>query len=131
MGKINQKLADIVTNGAQGNSQKEVDKLHYANSSKATQAIARHLSKSVYWPATININSYRIWHFYWPNDSGNLLPPILEVWSVSLATIRSLLDDLTLRFSACEQTARLQALTNAGAFHWMAKATPAYSHSCC
>ncbi len=54
MRKINRKLKDLVTLGAQGNSGGNVDKLYYANGGEAGRAFNRNADKDAYWPLHVS-----------------------------------------------------------------------------
>ena len=54
MKKINRKLKDLVTIGAQGNSGETIEKLYHANGSEAGQAFNRDTDVDAYWPLTVS-----------------------------------------------------------------------------
>ena len=61
MRKINRKLADLVTKGAQGNGGETVEKLYFANGKEAGRASNRGNKKETYWLMSLTKRNHQIW----------------------------------------------------------------------
>lgn len=61
MRKINRKLKDLVTIGAQGNEQAKVEKLYYATGKEAVQAASRGKREEAYWPVPVKARQGKVW----------------------------------------------------------------------
>ena len=61
MRKINRKLADLVTKGAQGNGGEKVEKMYFANGKDAGRALSRCVEADAYWPLVAKSRSCALW----------------------------------------------------------------------
>ncbi|MFO7683142.1 MAG: hypothetical protein R6X34_24170 [Chloroflexota bacterium] len=61
MRKINRKLKDLVTIGAQGNEQMKVEKLYYASGKEAARAASRGKREEAYWPVPVKARQEKVW----------------------------------------------------------------------
>ncbi len=61
MRKINRKLADLVTKGAQGNGSETVEKLYFANGKEAGQALGQCMQAAAYWPLVPGARKRDLW----------------------------------------------------------------------
>jgi len=61
MRKINRKLADLVTKGAQGNGGETIEKLYFANGRKAGRAANRSVEADTYWPLVAGSRRCSLW----------------------------------------------------------------------
>ena len=66
MRKINWKLHDLVTKGAQGNEQTKVEKLYYANGKEAARAVSRGKGEEAYWPMQVKAQDEKLWAVFAP-----------------------------------------------------------------
>ena len=61
MRKINRKLKDLVTKGAQGNNGETVEKMYFANGKEAGRALDRHGDMNTYWQLMTPENRCGLW----------------------------------------------------------------------
>ena len=61
MRKINRKLADLVTKGAQGNGGETVEKIYFANGKDAGRALNRGVELNAYWPLVASMRKFGLW----------------------------------------------------------------------
>lgn len=70
--KINQALADLVNNGAQGNGGRDVDRLFHADGKEAGKAYNRQGGEfDAYWPQKTGTRPFTLWHVLPSQEAGN------------------------------------------------------------
>lgn len=64
MRKINRKLKDLVTKGAQGNGGETVEKMYFANGKEAAKVFSRGMELNSYWPLMLGARRYGLWAIF-------------------------------------------------------------------